>query len=48
MLPVFGGWHLFWSESIIPARYNDKTALRAEIMASGPDQFDYSLSTSPE
>ena len=35
-------------ESIILTRYNDKTTLRAEITAAGPNQFDYSLSTSPE
>ena len=35
-------------ESIIPARYNDTTTLRAEITAAGPNQSDYSLSTSPE
>ena len=35
-------------ESIIPARYSDTTTLRADVMAAGSNQFDYSLSTSPE
>jgi len=34
-------------ESLIPARYHDNTTLRAEITAAGPNQFDYSLSSSP-
>jgi hypothetical protein len=44
----FGQASISETESIIPARYNDKTTLRVEITAAGPNQFDYSLSTSPE
>jgi hypothetical protein len=44
----FGQSSVAEMESIIPTRYNDKTTLRAEITAAGPNQFDYSLSTSPE
>ena len=44
----FGQASISEMESIIPARYNDKTTLRAEITAAGSNQFDYSLSTSPE
>jgi hypothetical protein len=44
----FGQASIAEMESIIPDRYNDKTTLRAEITAAGPNQFDYSLSTSPE
>jgi len=29
-------------------RHNDTTTLRADVMAAGSNQFDYSLSTSPE
>jgi len=43
----FGQASIAEMESIIPTRYNDKTTLRAEITAAGPNQFDYSLSTSP-
>jgi|LakMenEpi03Aug12_release.lakeMendotaPanAssembly.Ray.scaffolds.fasta_scaffold542132_2 hypothetical protein len=43
----FGQASISETESIIPARYNDKTTLRVEITAAGPNQFDYSLSTSP-
>lgn len=43
----FGQASIAEMESIIPDRYNDKTTLRAEITASGPNQFDFSLSTSP-
>ena len=45
---TFGQASISEMESIIPTRYNDKTTLRAEIMAVGPNQFDYSLSTSPD
>ena len=44
----FGQASIAEMESIIPTRYNDKTTLRAEITAAFPNQFDYSLSTSPE
>jgi len=43
----FGQASISEMESIIPARYNDKTTLRAEITAAGPNQFDYSLTHSP-
>lgn len=45
---TFGQASISEMESIIPTRYNDKTTLRAEIMASGPNQFDYTLSTSSD
>ena len=48
MKDTFGQASIADMESIIPTRYNDKTTLRAEITAAGPNQFDYSLSTSPD
>ena len=44
---TFGQASISEMESIIPDRYNDKTTLRAEITTAGPNQFDFSLSTSP-
>jgi len=32
-------------ESIVPARYNDATTLKAEVTPAGPNRFDFDLTS---